>query len=173
MKKTGLVTQINKKYACIMTPSGEFSKVRYKAQIPALGEVYSGEVYSAPRLKLPLAAASLAFLLFSGGLYSYMSPAYAVTVDINPAVKLQINMWNRIIGTEAVNEDGKKLLSGINLKNMSVNGALEAIVSEAKKDNYIDENNTTQASEVRVIVEGKKDAPAALKHFSDYVKNKN
>ncbi|MDP4091650.1 MAG: hypothetical protein Q8930_20600, partial [Bacillota bacterium] len=47
------------------------------------------------------------------------------------------------------------------------------IVSEAKKDNYIDENNTTQASEVRVIVEGKKDAPAALKHFSDYVKNKN
>lgn len=173
MKKTGIVTQINKKHACILTPSGEFSKVRYKGAAPSLGEVYSGDVYSAPSLKLPMIAASLAFILFSGGLYSYMTPAYAVTVEINPSVRVQVNMWNRVIKTEAINEDGKRLLNDININNMSLNSALEKIVSEAKKDNYIDEKYTADNKAIKITVEGRKNTPAILKHFSDSLKSEN
>jgi hypothetical protein len=170
MKKSGIVTQINNRYVCLMTSSGEFVKVKFKGHAPTIGEIYTGDVYAVPKFKTPLIAASMAFILFSGGIYSYFTPAYAVTVEINPSLKLHVNMWNKIVKAEALNEDGEKLLSSLSVTNMNIDGGLEAIVSEAKEDNFIDETYTTTEKAVKVTIEGTSIAASSLKHFTETLK---
>lgn len=173
MRKSGIVTEIKKHYVCLLTSSGEFVKIKYKGAAPAAGEIYSGDLYSAPKLKMPLIAASLAFVLFSGALYSYVTPAYAVTLEINPSLKLHVNIWNRIVKAEAINEDGNKLLTELNVNNMNIAGGLEAIVEEAKKSNYIAPDSMGDSKVVKVTLEGKASSPESIKHFTDTLKEEN
>lgn len=170
MKKSGIVTEINKKYICLLTSGGEFVKVRHKENTPTIGQIYTGDVFVARKLKMPLIAASLAFILFSGGLYSYVTPTYAVTVEINPSLKLHVNMWNRIVKAEAINEDGQKLLTDLTVTNMSIDGGLEAIISEAKKENIITEAYSTEDKAVKVTLEGKAASAETIKHFTETLK---
>ncbi|WP_139903590.1 anti-sigma-I factor RsgI family protein [Clostridium thermarum] len=169
MKKSGIVTQIKNRYVCLLAPSGEFVKVKYKGTSPSIGEIYTGELYAAPRLKMPLIAASMAFILFSGGLYSYYMPAYAVTVEINPSVKLHVNMWDRIVKAEPINEDGKKLLNSVKVTNMNIDGGLEALVTEAKEDKFIDEASTSD-NIVKITIEGRTVSDSSLEHFKEALK---
>ncbi|WP_163192776.1 anti-sigma-I factor RsgI family protein [Clostridium thermarum] len=170
MKKSGIVTQIKNRYVCLLAPSGEFVKVKYKGTCPSIGEIYTGELYTAPRLKMPLIAASMAFILFSGGLYSYYMPAYAVTVEINPSVKLHVNMWDRIVKAEPINEDGEKLLNSVKVTNMNIDGGLEAIVTEAKEDKFIDEASTSSDNIVKITIEGRTVSDSSLQHFKEALK---
>lgn len=62
-------------------------------------------------------------------------------VNINPSIKLYTNRVGKIIKSEGLNQDGVKLLSNINIKNKDIESGLETIVDEAKKLNYLNENN--------------------------------
>ncbi|GLC30921.1 anti-sigma factor domain-containing protein [Clostridium omnivorum] len=171
MLKTGLVLSINKKKANMVTPSGEFVKVRIKDTIPKVGETFSGELakdFTIP--KLPIVAASLAFmLLFSGTAFAYYTPTSSVIVEINPSIMLKLNMFNRIIDSSPLNDDGETVLKEIKLKNKSVNEGLETIVDEAKKENFINENYVKSDKAVTLYIDSKNDKDLNLDSFEKFM----
>lgn len=171
MLKTGLVLSINKNKANMVTPSGEFVKVKIKDTIPKVGETFSGELakdFTIP--KLPIVAASLAFmLLFSGTAFAYYTPTSSVIVEINPSIMLKLNMFNRIIDSSPLNDDGETVLKEIKLKNKSVNEGLENIVDEAKKENFINENYVKSDKAVTLYVDSKNDKDLNLEGFEKFM----
>lgn len=149
LNKTGVVLSIKGKKACIMTEEGEIAKVVIKRSDPSVGEIYSAPlakpIFSPKRMA---AAAALIFaVLIAGFTYTYNVEAASVIFDGNPEIKLGVNRWNRVIKAEALNEDGREVLSSISVKNKPLNTALGAIVSEAKKKELISKDSKTDSGE--------------------------
>jgi hypothetical protein len=175
MIKTGIVTQVNKNIVYLMTTEGEFVKVKSKGAAPSIGEIFSGELYTERKpVRLPaLAAAMLSFIILGSGLYTYYTPVAAITIDINPSVELQINRWNRIIKASPLNEDGKKVLSNISVANKSPEQGLEMIVSQAEKENFINEDYKASDKVISVHVVEKKEDQVDLSRFQAVVEKQN
>lgn len=138
-RSSGMVMQLKGQHAFIMTNTGEFLKLKLNKNSPKIGEIYTGEVVQdTPFYKYALTAATLAFLvLFGSTAYAYYTPVASVVVNINPSIKLDLNKWNKIIKSTALNDDGKKVLSELKVKNKSLDDGLNSIVDQAKKDNFI------------------------------------
>lgn len=175
MIKTGIVTQVNKNIVYLMTSSGEFVKVKAKGTTPSIGEIFSGQVYVERKiLRLPaLAAAMLSFILLGSGFYTYYTPVAAITIDINPSVELQVNRWNRIIKASPLNDDGKTILSNINLTNKSPEEGLQIIVDQAEKNNFINEEYKNSDKVISVHVVEKKHDQIDLSAFQAAVEKQN
>lgn len=155
---TGIVMQLNKHHASIMTNTGEFLNLKLSKNPPKLGEIYTGEVVkNIPFHKYAITAATLTFLvLFSSTAYAYYTPVTSVVINTNPSIKLDLNKWNRIIKSTPLNEDGKKVLSELKVQNKSLNDGLDSIVIQAKKDNFINEEFTKSGKEVSINIESSK-----------------
>jgi hypothetical protein len=176
MNNTGVVMQIEKSYAFIMTNRGEFLKVKVAKPIPNIGEVYTGEVAKeTPFYKYAAAAASLLFVLFSGtASYAYYTPTASVVVNINPSIELKVNRWDRILKTTPLNSDGEKVLSSLDIKNKSLNDGLDLIVEEAKRDDFINERYIESGKIITVSVQNiKSDKKPDISQFEEHAKQGN
>jgi hypothetical protein len=173
---TGIVMQLNKQHAFVMTNTGEFLKLRLSKNPPQLGEEYTGEVLKeSPFYKYALTAATLAFLVFfSSTAYAYYTPVSSVVVDINPSIRLDLNRWNRIIKSTPLNEDGKKVLSELKVQNKSLNDGLDSIVVQAKKDNFIDSTYTEDGKTITIDIKSSKQIEDfSLSKFEENIKSSN
>jgi hypothetical protein len=173
---TGIVMQLEKRHAFIMTNTGEFLKVKVGKQSPSIGEVYSGEIAKkVPIYKYASMAASLLFVLFFGGVsYAYYTPVASVEVNINPSIELQVNRWDRIIKSIPLNDDGVTVLSSLDIKNKPLNVGLDLIVEEAKKDNFINESYIESGKVITVSVkENKLEKEINLSSFQEHAKKDN
>jgi hypothetical protein len=176
MNNTGIVMQIEKKYAFIMTNRGEFLKVKITKPIPNVGEVYTGEIAKEmPFYKYTAAAASLLFVFLSGtASYAYYTPTASVVVDINPSIELRVNRWDRILKTIPLNNDGEKVLASLNIKNKVLSDGLDLIVEEAQKDNFINDSYTQSGKAITVSFENiKSEKKPDISKFEEHAKKNN
>lgn len=60
-----------------------------------------------------------------------------VNFDVNPSVELKINSEEKIIEALAHNEDGKKVLDGMDLNKVDVDVAVNALIGSMLKNGYI------------------------------------
>lgn len=79
-------------------------------------------------LRMALACLGLVVLL-AGGYASYALPVAAVSIDINPSVELQVNLYNRVVGVQGYNPDGEALAEAVSVKNWNYADAVEEILS--------------------------------------------
>ena len=104
-----------------------------------------GYVYMEKKRKLPIMATistlCVICLLFIGGLY--YNNNYKVTskvgIDVNPSVELKINQKEKVLEVIANNEDGKKIISDMDLKGSDINVAVNALIGSMVKNGYITE----------------------------------
>lgn len=75
--------------------------------------------------------------LLGAGAKVYASPAYIVSLDVNPGVELEVNMFDRVIGVET-NEDAAALLEGTDLENMDIEDAISETVDYIAEAGYLD-----------------------------------
>lgn len=101
-----------------------------------------GRFYEMKRLAV---AACLALLLMGGG-YAYSKPTAYLNVDINPSVELSINVLDRVVGVQALNEDGQAILEGLDVEGMQVDEAVELIVDAAADQGFIKKNGSSVVS---------------------------
>jgi hypothetical protein len=82
------------------------------------------------------------FVVFTGAyLFSgqWDGMAYALYVDINPSVKLQVNNYDQIISQQSMNPDGEQLLDNARPSG-SVATAIDRLVKEASQSGFNMEN---------------------------------
>lgn len=90
-------------------------------------------------------------LLFAGMGYSaYLTPAYAISIDVNPSIELGINRFHKVISVDTYNEDGYTVMSAMNVYNLDYQDALELILTNENMKEYIMQNEL-----IAVTVSGK------------------
>ena len=90
-----------------------------------------------------------------------------VYLDVNPSVELSVNTENKVASCTAINEDAEKILEGLNLENVDMNTALNAIIGAMYMGGYL----SNDSNSILVSVEGKDDArtDAVLTDVSDKI----
>lgn len=103
---------------------------------------------------MQLAAACVALVLLVGGIFYYRGNLMVdslVDLDVNPGIELLTNQKNRVLEAYATNGDGDKVLSGMDLQNVDLQVALNAIVGSMVQQGYM----TKDTKGVLVTVQNK------------------
>lgn len=98
--------------------------------------------------KIYAVAMCVAVLLVGGvgGYAYYQTPVTYLSIDINPSIELGINKFEKVVKAEAYNDDGEKVLKGINIKGSDVTLAVNSIINSAVENGYIAEDGTSVVS---------------------------
>ena len=107
------------------------------------GQVISMEKRKNKKFSRILSIAAV-FVLLIAGVFLYKNftgsdAAALVSIDVNPSIELEVDADERIIIARALNDDGKKVLSGMKLEGTDLNTGVNAIVGSMLKNGYIDE----------------------------------
>ena len=103
---------------------------------------------------MQLVAACVALVLVVGGIFYYRGNLMVdslVDLDVNPGIELLTNRKNRVLKGYATNADGEKVLSGMDLHNVDLQVALNAIVGSMVQQGYM----TKDTKGVLVTVQNK------------------
>jgi hypothetical protein len=138
----GIVVEIKNKNAVVLSDNGSIIKI--------IDENYQiGEEVemkdSSKKVKVYLAAivVGIMFVLTGvGGVYVYAKPYIYVSLDVNPSVEYSVNVFDRVIEANAVNEDGQDIIDNIDVKNETIDEAIKDTVSEITEQGYITEGET-------------------------------
>ena len=80
-----------------------------------------------------VAAAAAACLLLAaagiGGHWLYFTPTAAISIDVNPSLELEVNRFDRVIGVEGYNEDGRALAALVDVTFQHYDQAVEEILN--------------------------------------------
>lgn len=105
-----------------------------------LSAIYAG--YRKPvRYSKKMAAVAMSFILLLGcGVLSfrvYNTPAASVSIEINPAMELVINRFDRVLEVYAYNIDGKDIVEDTDFKFQKYDEAVESIVGLLAAKGYL------------------------------------
>ncbi len=98
-------------------------------------------------VKKAVSLAIAACLIIAVGLFgfTYYSNNVAVEsvidIDVNPSVELTTNKKDRVINAVAVNDDAKKILEGMDLRDTDLNVAINALIGSMHKNGYLEGDN--------------------------------
>ncbi len=155
---TYLVMECHPAYALVLDERGSLTRV------PNLGYevgqtlrdvvVFDDEVLTfdaAPRkgrrtrLVALLAAACLC-TAFVGGFALWQTPIGTVRMSINPEVEIDVNRFDRVVGLEGENDDGKELVEGFVYYGRTVDEVSDDLADRAEGQGYLDEGGRIEIS---------------------------
>ncbi|MDD6316655.1 MAG: PepSY domain-containing protein, partial [Clostridia bacterium] len=82
-------------------------------------------------------AAAVALVLAFGAAYLQFSVDSVIDIDVNPSVEIRINRGEKVLSATALNEDAETVLRGMDLKNVDLNVAVNAIIGSMLKNGYL------------------------------------
>lgn len=107
-----------------------------------------------------LAMACLALLLLvCAGYFSYYTPVAAVSVDINPSLELDVNLYDRVIRITGYNEEGEGLAETLSVLHMNYSDAINAILESDPVVSYLQKDELLE-----VTVSGNDEKSEAISH---------
>lgn len=90
-------------------------------------------------MKFAAAAACLCLVLGMGIFRSANKVDSVVSIDINPSIEITVSKHDKVLSAVALNADAQKVLEGMNLKNVDLDTAMNAIIGSLLKNGYLDE----------------------------------
>lgn len=139
--KTGVILELRAGRAVVLDGSGGFREVEARPEWRTGDVVPLQAPRGAHRWALPLCAC-LALVLVGGGGWLWTAPAALVSLDVNPAVELTLNRFDRVVGTRAMNDEGAGLLDTGSVKGMTAERAVAALLGSSYLDPYLDREGT-------------------------------
>ena len=137
----GIVVDIKGKYAVVLSREGGFIKIRNNGYMNIGCEIDLNQpaVLNTNMLARvsSIAAAFLCTLGLSYSAYSYSMPYSYVGVDINPSIELTANIYDRIIKTEALNNEGQLLLKSGGFNNKKLEAGVNELIDTAVRQGYL------------------------------------
>lgn len=144
MRGKGIVVEIAERdQVVVMTSRGEFIKVPFRKHVCVGQEVSFVRKERLSPWQLGFVAALFLLLIGSWPILTTRlipvvnTPAFIVTLDINPSVELQISEDHQVIEVEGLNQDGRDLLSKLKIVGKDLPIAIALIGEQAKRDGYL------------------------------------
>ncbi len=134
-----IVVDIEGKYACVLTDDGQFLKIKNKNyQIGEYVELPTVQKSFAHNWFRQLATAmAVVVVVLGGGAGVYAYPYGSVSLDVNPSINYTINIFDRVIGVDGINDDGSVITESLNVKNMNINEAIASTITTLQSNNYL------------------------------------
>jgi hypothetical protein len=134
-----VVVEIKNGYAALLQDDGSVIKIKNKNFI--IGDVVNlrKTMGRRGRFSAMVAAAAMFFMLIGAGVWAYATPYYYISLDVNPSVVMEVNLFERVIGTDAINEGAALVLDGLNLKHKDIKDAIAHTVQSIKDSGYFDQ----------------------------------
>ena len=88
-----------------------------------------------------LAACLAAVIIGAAGAQAYFTPTSALSIDINPSIQLDINRFDKVISAQGFNQAGQAILDQTDVKYMSYDEAIDAILSAAEEAGYLESSS--------------------------------
>ena len=154
----GIVLEIKKGYAAVLTDDGSVVKIRRKCSVGDTIEIRNGEVSGSGNMRVVrfvrfTAIAAAVLLVILGGGYYYTATAASSVVTLHAAdgdITLSLNRLNRVVRVESagnVRADTVETLYSAGIRNSLLADALE------KANVVLKENNETEETAFSVDVE--------------------
>jgi hypothetical protein len=105
-----------------------------------------------------LVAAAVALVVLGAGSYAYATPYYYLSLDVNPSVQMEANVFGQVISLEAANDDGVVILDGKKYKNKSADKVMAEIVETIGEEGYLDSGE----NDLLIAAASKDDKKAAI-----------
>lgn len=147
--QTGIVMERKGQHAVIITPEGEFKRVRLKGKNPDIGQeirvpIQNG-LFTMPKASwLAVAAAIIIFMIANPLLTMFNQPAEVavayVSIDINPSVELTVSNFDNVLAAKAYNSDGEKVLAGLDIVGTKYQKAVSRIGKKAVQLGFLGNN---------------------------------
>ncbi|MBQ4630191.1 MAG: anti-sigma factor domain-containing protein [Clostridia bacterium] len=134
----GAIAEIRGSKAIMLTEGGEFITLRNKNYSVGQKVNVSKKTYSKFSA---LAACLLLFFMLGVGIWGYYTPVSYVDIDINPSFRLELNIFDRVINVEPLNEDARNFIKITGSLPGNMEECLEEITVKAKKYGYIHGDN--------------------------------
>lgn len=175
--KKGIVIEIKRTTAYLLTSSGEITLVKIYDLPPEVGDLYeSTEVKPSifHKIHLNLKLISLCFILtlilsFSIGSVLYYIPVTTVSVDEYSSMLIKSNRFNRVISITPKNQYAEKILDNTKLKGKDLSTALKDVYTASVNLGILDEDfkNYRKIYSVK-ITSSQKDL--SLEDYIEYLK---
>lgn len=148
--QTGIVMERVGRHVVIMTPEGEFKRVRLKGKNPDIGQeirvpVQNNLFFTLPKASwIAVAAAVIIFMIASPLLTMINQPAEVavayVSIDINPSVELTVSNLDNVLAAKSYNTDGERVLTGLDIIGTKYQKAVSDIGKRAVKLGFLGKN---------------------------------
>lgn len=145
--KRGIIMEIKKRKAIILTKEGSFEAIRIKrGTYPEIGDEINvdrskSEVKKSP-LWLPAVAAIAAvfiFIIFMGGFQQNDTIAAYVSYDVNPSFSVAMNDELEVVSVKSWNKDAEGLFSNWdNYQHMSLKAFTDKVVRKFEQSGYLE-----------------------------------
>lgn len=114
-------------------------------------------------------AACLCVMVMGGGAFHYQYQnrkiESVIGIDVNPSVELSINRKDKVLNAQALNEDAREVMEGMDLKGVDLNVAVNAVIGSMVTHGYLDDldnailvtvsnDSISKASQLRTSVVG-------------------
>lgn len=141
--RMGMVMNTKGKNATILCNGGEFVAAKSKPSWKA-GDVVWFQEKRQNRMILYAIAACLALLIGIGTFKSnfLIAEVSLVSIDVNPAVEIGINRFDKIVSVKPMDAKGEELLERLDIKNMNYVKAIESIVTNEYMKLFIDKEKS-------------------------------
>ena len=95
------------------------------------------------RIWMQLGAVAAALILVFGINLTYANFRVdsVVGIDVNPSLEIGVNRNEKVLSVQALNEDAEIVLDGMDLKNVDLDVAVNAIIGSMLKNGYLDKAN--------------------------------
>lgn len=99
------------------------------------------KLYSKMRTVAVAAAACLCIALLGGGVAKFQNSRVdsIIGIDVNPSIELSVNRNDKILKANPLNADAKEILDDMELKNVDLNIAVNAVIGSMVRHGYLDE----------------------------------
>lgn len=180
--RKGLVLEIDGQDAIILSDCGEFTRVPIGRRNLEVGmEIIlpsKRKKWSAygRRVSGWLAGAAAAVVFFAiSPLMSLVQPASGqvvayVNMDITPNIEMAIDGNQRVVAAEPYNNDGRRVLSEVDVVGKKMDAAAALITEQAIKDGYLNKQAKNSVMIALTPAQGQKVAGAWETHLQDSVK---
>lgn len=108
--------------------------------------------------RLAVAACLVVALVAAGG-WAWLTPTATISVDVNPSVELGINRFDRVVSARGVNDDGRALLSEVDVWGATYDEAVDRLLASSNVSTLLAEGGQ---AEVTVVDQGDSDQCARL-----------
>ncbi|MDO5516762.1 MAG: anti-sigma factor domain-containing protein [Clostridium sp.] len=140
----GVAIKVVRKYAYIITSSGEFLKIKVNNDTKP-GNICEGKRCTGfSKFKIPVAL-GLVILLFIGcaTIVEFRRSESIILIETTSKIKLHVNKFHKIIYAYSPTERGEKLIESINMENQDVDDSVSKIFQYAVDNEMIDKSKKT------------------------------
>lgn len=142
-----VIVEIKNSFAAALCDDGCIIKIKNNNY--GIGQVIDMKQHAIKNLKYKkvigfVATVATAAMVYGASALAYYTPYSYVSLDVNPSVEYSLNIFERVISAEAVNDDGAEILADLDLTNKTIEEAIQKTVAEISDNGYLD-NEATNA----------------------------